>query len=70
MTKSEKLKLATLKKKTKAETKSLECTTIPAFLDLGKQLLSFKFKGTNYAGRISFCSNPGFNNANVRLSVF
>ena len=59
LTKKEKLKVAALRRESKIETKGWECTTIPAFLDSAKQILTFKIKGTNYAGRISGYSNPG-----------
>jgi hypothetical protein len=59
LTLKEKHEVARLKEKKKRETKNVECTTNPAFLNSAKQILTFNIKNTNYTGRISHYSDPG-----------
>jgi len=59
MTKAEQKDVATNKKEAATKTKDYECTTVPAFLDSAKEILTSKVKGTAFSIRISGYSNPG-----------
>ena len=59
MTKAKRREVAIEKKKIETKTKDYECTTVPAFLDSAKEILTSKVKGTEFSIRISEYSNPG-----------